>query len=205
MTPPPLRWKPDPQLADAIIAEPNKVLVELTELPDAERSYLVARLTHEGMTAEEIARKTGCSRRTVMLIRAEPATMVAIAAFEEAMRLEKDLRAERCQHSASREELAEARRREARLLMQRDQLLDQMVVEGKVRLCAKQLHPMVPYNIYRYVDRSGLSPRTREICRECSNDRVTKCRAKPKKQLSEQRCNATALQSVHADCVGSAS
>lgn len=187
-----LRWEPDRNAVAAVLAVP-KSFVPMTDMNDMDRAWLVAGLTLAGLTAEDIAERTSCSRRLVMTIRAHPATMVAAAAREENVELERDLCAERSQHANTRRELADAERERDRIRQQFDDLLDAMITEGRVRLCAKQLHPMVKYNTYRYTDRSGTTPRVREICRQCSQERVNRCRAKQKAEAADQASNAEAL------------
>jgi hypothetical protein len=50
--------------------------VRLLDLDDTDRCWLVASLTVAGMTAEEIAARTGCRSRKVKYVRAEPMTQM---------------------------------------------------------------------------------------------------------------------------------
>ena len=97
----PARWNPDTQMVAAVLSMP-KASRALTEMSDLDRSWLVAGLTLAGMTAEEIADRTRCSRRLVMTIRADDMTQAFKVAQVEAHDLGNELRAERCQHAVTR-------------------------------------------------------------------------------------------------------
>ncbi len=145
----------------AVLSMP-KASRAMTELSDPDRAWLVAGLTLAGMTAEEIAERTKCSRRLVMSIRAEDMTQVCKIAQQQTGEISEELSAERCQHSLTRRELAEAQGENDRLRMQLDQLIDTLAVGGSVRFCSKGRHLMLPYNTYRHGGK--------ERCRECRRE-----------------------------------
>lgn len=161
----PPRWEPDTQMVAAVVSMP-KVSRSMTELSDFDRAWLVAGLTLAGMTADEIAERTRCSRRLVMSIRAEDVTQAFKVAQVEAHELGNELRAERCQHAVTRRELSEACASIERLQVQVDQLVDAMQA-GELHIfnCG---HPMVPFNMYRNGGKT--------YCRKCRTDRQTKRR-----------------------------
>lgn len=66
----PMAWTPDPMLAAAARAGG----VRLLDLEPVDRCWLVASLTVEGLTAEEIAARTGCRLRKIRYVRADPLT-----------------------------------------------------------------------------------------------------------------------------------
>ncbi|CAA0134573.1 Uncharacterised protein [Mycolicibacterium vanbaalenii] len=156
-----LQWRPDKHLVAAVLAVP-KSHIPMTEMPDMDRCYLVAGLTMAGLTAEDIAERTGCSRRLVMTIRADPRTVMAAVASDDNFELERDLRTERCQHAATRGELAEVRRALERVTHQRDDMLDQLQVKGRVDSFPRCGHERVGYNVY---SRNGV-----DYCRKCRRE-----------------------------------
>lgn len=149
----------------AVLSMP-KASRKMTELSDPDRAWLVAGLTLAGMTAEDIAERTSCSRRLVMSIRAEDMTQVCKVAQKQTGEIGDELRAERCQHAVTRRELSEARASIERLQVQVDQLIDAMQA-GELHTfnCG---HPMVPFNMYRNGGKT--------YCRKCRTDRQMKRR-----------------------------
>ncbi|WP_237162362.1 hypothetical protein [Mycolicibacterium fortuitum] len=155
----PQRWEPDAQMVAAVLSMP-KASRKMTELSDADRSWLVAGLTLAGVTAQDIADRLSCSLRLVRAIRAEDMTQMAVVAQTETRALGDELRAERCDHSVTRRQLAAAEAENARLRAQLDQLVDAHQA-GTLDLfrCG---HPRVKYNEYRHGGKS--------YCRECRRD-----------------------------------
>ncbi|MHC9292043.1 hypothetical protein ACRCUN_06220 [Mycobacterium sp. LTG2003] len=162
----PQRWEPDDQMVAAVLSMP-KASRKMTELSDPDRAWLVAGLTLAGMTAEDIAERTSCSRRLVMSIRAEDMTQVCKVAQKQTGEIGDELRAERCQHAVTRRELSDARAETERLRAQLDQLVDAHMA-GTLTLfrCG---HPRVRYNIYEHGGKS--------YCRQCRTDRQAVRRA----------------------------
>ncbi|OMC08541.1 hypothetical protein [Mycolicibacterium fortuitum] len=152
----PQRWEPDAQMVAAVLSMP-KASRKMTELSDADRSWLVAGLTLAGVTAQDIADRLSCSLRLVRAIRAEDMTQMAYIAQDETRKLGDDLRVERCEHSVTRRTLAEAEAENSRLRMQLDQLVD-AIQAGSVDSfrCG---HPRVKYNVYSHGGK--------QYCREC--------------------------------------
>jgi BMFP domain-containing protein YqiC len=138
----------------------------------------------------------------VKSIRAEDLTAVSVWAQREVSGLADCVRVERVRVDVARQELARSRAESARLRAQVDQLIGKLAAGERVEKlrCG---HPNVKYNVYRHVDRSGAQPRLRELCRECNRERVSRFRAK-KRQPDEQSSNASALQNLHSESVGSA-
>ncbi|MBF6410930.1 hypothetical protein [Nocardia farcinica] len=66
------RWEPDENLVEAAIAG----RVHHSHLTPHDRAWLVAHLTHRGVTTDTIAAWLGCSRRTVQMVRAEPVAVL---------------------------------------------------------------------------------------------------------------------------------
>lgn len=159
------RWEPDNQMIAAVLASP-KAWRGMTQLCDWDRAWLVAGLTLAGMTAWEIAERLGCSLRLVRSIRAEDRTQACVAAQHDNHLLTDDLRTERCEHALTRQELAESLKREERLQIQRDQLVDAHLT-GRLETfrCG---HPIVPYNTYEHGGK--------RYCRKCRTDRKAKAR-----------------------------
>ncbi|MGV0738224.1 hypothetical protein ABQF35_14310 [Mycobacterium syngnathidarum] len=157
----PERWEPDAQMVAAVLSMP-KASRAMTELSDPDRAWLVAGLTLAGMTAEEIAERTKCSRRLVMSIRAEDMTQVCKVAQQQTGEISEELSAERCQHSLTRRELSESRAEAERLRAQLDQIIDAHMA-GTLDVFRKCGHPMVRYNVYEH--------RGKKFCRTCARDR----------------------------------
>ncbi|MGI5216286.1 hypothetical protein [Nocardia sp. CA-290969] len=64
------QWTPDPMLAAAARAGG----VQLLQLDEDDQNWLVACLTVEGFTVEEIAARCGCRSRKIKYVRARPMT-----------------------------------------------------------------------------------------------------------------------------------
>ncbi|MCV7187029.1 hypothetical protein H7I62_01840 [Mycolicibacterium thermoresistibile] len=154
----PDRWEPDEQLVAAVMSSP-KASRRMTELADPDRCWLVAGLTLAGMTAQDIADRTGCSLRLIRAIRAEPMTQVCVYAHQQVGALSDSLRGEQIDHAATRLELARARDEADRLRMQVDQLLDALTTDGRIETFPRCGHPKVRYNVYAH--------RGKKYCREC--------------------------------------
>ena len=119
----PRRWVPDSELVSATLAAARSH-VPVTRMCAEDRAWLVSGLTLAGVRAVDIAAMLGCSRRLVMTIRAEPATLVATAARVECVELERELRAERCRHGVTRQRVVELEAELSRVRGQRDRLVE---------------------------------------------------------------------------------
>lgn len=182
----------------AVLSMP-KASRAMTELSDPDRAWLVAGLTLAGMTAEEIAERTKCSRRLVMSIRAEDMTQVCKVAQQQTGEIGEELSTERCQHSLTRRELSESRAEAERLRVQLDQIIDAYMA-GTLDVFRKCGHPRVRYNTYEHGGR--------QWCRECARDRKAKRRAELKAVLQNEDSAdeaAATRDRLHALLVASAS
>ncbi|MCM6774998.1 hypothetical protein NDR87_26495 [Nocardia sp. CDC159] len=65
-------WEPDSLLVDAALAGG----VRLLELAHPDQCWLVAHLTAQGLTADEIATRVGCRVRKIRYLRADPLTIM---------------------------------------------------------------------------------------------------------------------------------
>lgn len=195
----PERWEPDPLMVDAVLSMP-KASRKMTELSGPDRCWLVAGLTNAGMTADEIAERTSCSRRLVMAIRAEDMTQVCRIAQQQVGELDAELSAERSGHSVTRRDLREKIAEAGRLRVQLDQIVDAHLA-GTLTLfqCG---HPKVDWNVYQYVDRSGPAPRDREMCRECANGRASRYRSR-RKTAAQQANHTIGVTKMHPQLVAS--
>ncbi|WP_301121066.1 hypothetical protein [Mycolicibacterium fortuitum] len=183
----------------AVLSMP-KASRKMTELSELDRSWLVAGLTLAGVTAQDIADRMGCSLRLVRAIRAESITQFAVVAQTESHALGNELRAERCEHSVTRRELAVSRAEVDRLRGQVDELVKALAKFEPVRVCPKK-HPMVGYNVYRHGGR--------EYCRECNRLRAIDKRQKRSQEgrteHAEQQRHNRVVTVMHAGSVASAS
>ncbi|CPW14197.1 hypothetical protein PP604_07955 [Mycobacteroides abscessus] len=153
----PERWEPDTQMVAAVLSSP-KSFRKMTEMCDQDRAWLVAGLTAAGMTAQDIAARTGCSLRLIRAIRAEDMTQAFVVAQREAREVSDELRLERIELTATRHEADQSRAEAARLRTQIDQLIDAHLA-GTLTLfrCG---HAQVKYNVYEHGGR--------KFCRECA-------------------------------------
>ena len=172
------RWEPDHNLVASVLSTP-KSTKRMTDLSGPDRSWLVAGLTLSGMTAKAIADRLSCSLRLVRTIRSEEMTQVCHWSQKREAALVDEVRKTKLEYRLMRRSLEQAEYAKQRMRAQLDQVLDAHLM-GTLTLFPRCGHPKVPYNVYRYVDRSGPSPRTREACRECNRDRVAKHREKRK-------------------------
>lgn len=168
----PQRWEPDDQMVAAALSSP-KSFRKMTDLSPADRAWLVAGLTVAGVTAQDIADRTGCSLRLIRAIRAEEITQMAVLLHTETRALGDELRAEHIEHVATQHQLADARADNDRLRMQLDQLVDAHMA-GTLSVFPRCGHPKVKYNVYEH--------RGRSFCRECG--RLRKQKQRKTKDLS---------------------
>ncbi|MEU9805442.1 hypothetical protein [Mycobacterium sp. NPDC050853] len=168
----PQRWEPDDQMVAAALSSP-KSFRKMTDLSAADRAWLVAGLTVAGITAQDIADRTGCSLRLIRAIRAEEITQMAVLLHTETRALGDELRAEHLDHVATRRQMTDAQADNERLRMQLDQLIDAHMA-GTLSLFPRCGHPRVKYNVYEHGGRS--------FCRECG--RLRKQEQRKSKQLA---------------------
>ncbi|MFA5711487.1 hypothetical protein [Mycolicibacterium sp.] len=166
----------------AVLANP-KASRRMTELSDPDRAFLVAGLTAAGVTAQDIADRTGCSLRLVRAIRAQEMTQVCVWALDQSRAADDLLRVEQIDHASTRAELGRERAEVKRLRMQLDQILDELQ-KSTLSAFPRCGHPKVKWNTGRRVDRSGDAPRVYEYCLECNRLRAAKCRAKKRGPMS---------------------
>lgn len=178
----------------AVLSMP-KASRAMTELSDPDRAWLVAGLTLAGMTAEEIAERTKCSRRLVMSIRAEDMTQVCKIAQQQTGEISEELSSERCQHSLTRRELSESHADAERLRAQLDQIIDALKA-GVLKAFPKCGHPKVKWNMYVHEGR--------EFCRECNRERASRYRAR-RKDADQAGRSHNRVTVLHAESVASAS
>lgn len=195
----PQRWEPDDQMVAAALSSP-KSFRKMTDLSAADRAWLVAGLTVAGVTAQDIADRTGCSLRLIRAIRAEEITQMAVLLHTETRALGDELRVEHIEHVATQHQLMESRSEADRLRGQVDHLVKALAKFEPVRVCPKK-HPMVGYNVYRHGGR--------EYCRECNrlraiDKRRKRSRESPTESL-EQDCHNRVVTDLRTDSRASAS
>jgi hypothetical protein len=190
------RWVPDELLVASVMGSP-RAFRGMTELPGADRAWLVAGLTLSGLTAADIASRLSCSLRLVKSIRAEDMTAVSVWAQRQVQVLSDQVRAEQVAHAASRQELGRVRVEAERLRRQVEDLvkaLSRGVVVDRFVGCG---HPKVDWNLYLHkgFDRKGREC-VREFCRECGRDRAAKYRSRRKSAVQGRRSHAACDDSV---------
>lgn len=153
-------WRPDEQLIAAILAVPRHHS-ELASKTD--KCWVVAGLTADGMTAEDIRERLKCSLRLVRTLQADPRTKVFMlylakvdAARQEAALISHELRTTSISLAQCRAELDRVKR-------QRDNLIDAAMTGEPVKMC-KHNHLMTKYNTYEH-------PATgKRSCRTCRRE-----------------------------------
>lgn len=191
----PERWEPDNQMVAAVLSSP-KAFRKMTELSVADRAWLVAGLTIAGVTAQDIADRTGCSLRLIRAIRAEEITQMAVLAQTETRTLGDELRVEHLEHVATRRRLADAQAEAARLRSQLDQLVAALQRGEQIEVFRTCGHPRLDWNMYRH--------KGREYCRECNRHRASEYRAR-RKVAGQNNRHTERVMILHADSIASAS
>lgn len=161
-------WTPDSQLVAAV--RTGRCGRTYQDLSPPDRAWVVAGLTIAGFTAETIAELLGCSLRTVRVVIAEPAHSVCVAFMTEIETFSQEMRLARSELDSLTVERDAAVATAARLRAHLDRVTASRDTKG-VPLCAKRLHHMSGYNVYR-------DPAGRSWCRECSRQRQQDSRAK---------------------------
>ena len=148
----------------AAVLSSLKSFRKMTELCVQDRSWLVAGLTAAGMTAQDIADRTGCSLRLVRAIRAQDMTQAFVVAQRETREVSDELRLERIELAAIRHD---ANRSKAEAVRLRTQLIQVVNSRSGVEVfgCG---HPMTAENVYR---NDG-----KRYCRECRRVRQARHR-----------------------------
>jgi mRNA-degrading endonuclease YafQ of YafQ-DinJ toxin-antitoxin module len=192
------RWQPDTNLVEVVLTSP-RAPVRMTDLPTLDRAWLVAGLSETvlgpaGLTAEQIADRTGCCLRLVRSIRAEDATKIAEYALVHNRDLEDSLRQEKIAHTGTKRDLAEARREVERLRGQLEQIVKGIAEEKPIPKCYRG-HALVDDNVYRHGGR--------DYCRECNRENTVAYRKR--KHAERQRHSVRMSHPVHAAPVASAS
>lgn len=140
----------------AVLSSP-KSFRKMTDMCVQDRAWLVAGLTAAGMTAQDIADRTGCSLRLIRAIRAEDITQAFVVAQRETREVSDELRLERIELAASRHDASQSKAEAARLRTQLDQVVDARRAGTLERFrCG---HAKTAYNVYQHGGR--------KFCREC--------------------------------------
>ena len=161
-------WVPDTQLVAAVLAGSRQTLADLADL---DRCWLVAGLTARGLTAEDIAERLKCARRSINTIRARTETKAFAYAATETAAFTGELQLRDGAIAALKTELVEAVAARDRYREQRDNLIDAQIVGMPV--CAKCSTPFDRGNTYWREDHHG---RKRRCCRNCNRIRQQRYR-----------------------------
>lgn len=149
----------------------------MQDLPGPDRSWLVAGLTVHGLTAKDIADRTGCSIRLVKSIRAEDMTQVCVVALRETRAFTDELRLVRSELAVLDRTKSDVEAELGRVRLQLDRLIDAQITGGAVPVCSAG-HAMTAYNTY--IQKSS----GKRFCRECHRDRQARYRAAAKRSSS---------------------
>lgn len=150
------RWEPDDQLISAVRCGNGSR--RMSDLVDADRSWVVAGLTLAGLTAEDIADRLSCSLRLVRSVRAADMTQVCMILQRESLHFSQEMRLLESELAQVRRDLAAIGVDRDRLKGQLDRVLDARLVGQPVDTCG-QGHLMVGWNVYWHGGRRW--------CREC--------------------------------------
>lgn len=153
------RWEPDEHLI-ACARSGGKRMADL-DAPD--RSWVVAGLTLQGLTADETADLLGCSLRLVRSVRADPMTLVCTRLMEESEHFSHELRLAQSERRAALRDLASMTSDRDRIKAQLDRVIDARIVGERVDVCSTGDHLMTPDNVYKH--------RGRRWCRACARER----------------------------------
>ena len=97
------RWVPDEQLIPSYLTRRRPA----TPLSVADRAWVVAGLTLAGKTADDIAKRIGCSLRLVRTIRADPMTQICLFYQQESEAFKDELRLARSEISFAHRDLTD--------------------------------------------------------------------------------------------------
>jgi len=162
-------WTPDELLVPALLAGSPTTMADLSP---HDRAWAVAALKLEGLTAEAIKDRLGCSLRLVRAELASPGAVMARLYLIEREAFADTLRMTQADVARLDRERAQAERAAERYKAQLDRLLDRLQLDGTVPTFPKCGHPKTRYNTYR-------APKTgKQGCRRCRTDAQTRYRAK---------------------------
>lgn len=113
-------WRPDAALVFTVRAR----TLPIGELGPLDRAWLVAALTHEGWTVAAIAARLGCSLRLIQTIKADNLTRIALYALTTEARLIAESSLRRMESRLAAQTIHDRDQQIARLLTQRDAMLD---------------------------------------------------------------------------------
>jgi hypothetical protein len=154
-------WAPDEGLVPALLAGSPTVMDDLSP---CDRAWAVAVMKLDGMTAEEIRERLGCSLRLVRQIASEPGAIMAKLYLIEREAFGDTLRMYQAEVARLDRERAEQASAATRYKAQLDRLLDRMMTGETGPIFHKCGHPKTRYNTYR-------APKTgKESCRMCHAD-----------------------------------
>lgn len=171
------RWQPDDQLISAVRCGNGSR--RMSDLQDADRSWVVAGLTLAGLTAEDIADRLSCSLRLVRSVRAADMTQVCVILQRESLHFSQELRLAQSELAQSLRDLAVVIQERDRIKGQLDRVIDARLVGAPVSVC-NQGHVMTDWNVW--IDRRG-----RRWCRECHATRQRDYRLSRKLGVSPAR------------------
>lgn len=154
------RWEPDDQLIAAVRCGNGSR--RMSDLIDADRSWVVAGLTLAGMTAEDIADRLSCSLRLVRAVRAADMTQVCLIYQREVQAFFNQMALAASEARTLRHDLSELTEDRDRIKGQLDRVIDARLIGQRVDVCG-QGHLMVDWNVYWH--------RKRRWCRTCHADR----------------------------------
>lgn len=150
-------WQPDEQLIAAILAAPRHHS-ELASKTD--KCWVVAGLTADGWTAEDIRDRLKCSLRLVRTLIADPRTKVFLLYLARMEASTQELALVQHELRTTSITLAQCRAERDRVKRQRDNLIDAAMTGEPIRLC-KHGHLLDKYNTYEH-------PATgKKSCRTC--------------------------------------
>lgn len=150
------RWEPDDQLIAAVRCGSGSR--KMSDLSDADRSWVVAGLTLAGFTAEDIRDRLGCSLRLIRSIRAADMTQVCLILQRETLAFTNQMALADSDARVLRRDLSTMTDDRDRIKAQLDRVLDARLVGTPVDTCG-QGHLMTDWNTYWHGGRRW--------CREC--------------------------------------
>lgn len=122
------RWQPDEVLALTVRTR----CLEMRELSEPDRSWVVASLTVQGWTVAAIADRLKCSLRLVQTIKTQNMTRVAVYALELARELANERSLRQIEAASAAVQSAAQQKTIARLSQQRDALLGALAAARQI-------------------------------------------------------------------------
>lgn len=154
------RWEPDDQLIAAVRCGNGSR--RMSDLVDADRSWVVAGLTLAGFTAEDIADRLSCSLRLVRAVRAADMTQVCLILQRESQAFANQMALSESDARILRRDLTDMTVDRDRIKGQFERVLDARMMGQQVDVCGRR-HVMTEWNTYW---NNG-----RRWCRECHANR----------------------------------